>query len=330
MRNYIKLVSIVVAVVGMTTSLVIPSASAQTQDGGSGIFISPVRTELVIAPGETKTVTVTVKNVTSSDTTYKAIINDFIAGDNELGQPALILDDDKFAPSHSLKTHIAPIPNISVNAGESKNVKVSVSMPKDAAGGGYFGAVRFLAISGKQGQNITLSASVGSLILVRVPGDIKEAMTLASFDVRKSETATSGSAFFTTNKNLHVVARFKNTGNVHEQPFGKVILRKGDKVLQTTEINNTDPKGNVLPDSIRRFSVKLDKVGSWGKYTVEGNFGYGTTGQLVSGKTSFFVLPLALIIAGLVLLGLVLFAIFGLPRAIKRYNAGVVRRAGRR
>lgn len=329
MRILTRLLSIVIALVGILVvgdSLV----SAQAQNTGSGIYISPVRTELVVSPGETKTVTVTVKNVTSATATYKVIVNDFIAGDNELGQPALILDDNKYAPSHSLKRHIAAIPNVTVNPGESKDVKVSISMPKDAAGGGYFGAVRFLAVGGKQGQNITLSASVGSLILVRVPGDIKESMTLASFDVRKSETSNSASSFFTSNKNLYVMARFKNTGNVHEQPFGKIILKKGDKVLQTTEINNTDPKGNVLPDSIRRFSVKLNKVGMWGKYTVEGNFGYGTTGQLISGKTSFFVLPLILIIVGLIVLGLIVFAIFGLPKAIKRYNANVVRKANRR
>ncbi|MFZ2512871.1 MAG: DUF916 domain-containing protein [Candidatus Saccharimonadales bacterium] len=330
MRIFTRLVSIFGAVAAVMLIAIGAPVNAQSQNSGSGIFISPVRTELVINPGETKTVTVTIKNVTNANATYKAIINDFIAGDNEFGQPALILDDDKYAPSHSLKRHIAAIPDIAVNAGQSKDVKVNVTIPKDAAGGGYFGAVRFLAVGGKQGQNITLSASVGSLILVRVPGDIKESMTLASFDVRRSEKANSGSAYFTTNKNLYVVARFKNTGNVHEQPFGKIVVHKGDKVLQTTEINNTDPKGNVLPDSIRRFSVKLNKVGTWGKYTVEGNFGYGTTGQLVSGKTSFFVLPLALIIAGVVLLGLIMFAIFGLPRAIKRYNAGVVRKAGRR
>jgi hypothetical protein len=329
MRILTRLLSIVIALVGI---LVVGNSlvSAQAQNTGSGIYISPVRTELVVSPGETKTVTVTVKNVTSATATYKVIVNDFIAGDNELGQPALILDDNKYAPSHSLKRHIAAIPNVTVNPGESKDVKVSISMPKDAAGGGYFGAVRFLAVGGKQGQNITLSASVGSLILVRVPGDIKESMTLASFDVRKSETSNSASSFFTSNKNLYVMARFKNTGNVHEQPFGKIILKKGDKVLQTTEINNTDPKGNVLPDSIRRFSVKLNKVGMWGKYTVEGNFGYGTTGQLISGKTSFFVLPLILIIVGLIVLGLIVFAIFGLPKAIKRYNANIVRKANRR
>jgi hypothetical protein len=92
MRILTRLLSIVIALVGI---LVVGNSlvSAQAQNTGSGIYISPVRTELVVSPGETKTVTVTVKNVTSATATYKVIVNDFIAGDNELGQPALILDD---------------------------------------------------------------------------------------------------------------------------------------------------------------------------------------------------------------------------------------------
>jgi hypothetical protein len=135
---------------------------------------------------------------------------------------------------------------------------------------------------------------------------------------------------FTSNKDLKAAARFENNGNVQEQPFGKIILKKGSKVLQTVEINNTDPRGNVLPDSIRRFEVDLNKVGSFGKYTVQGNFGYGTSGQLLSGETTFYVVPLALIILVAVLILVVLFLIFVLPRLVRRYNRAVVRRASRR
>ncbi len=306
-------------------------ASAQSTSAGSGLKISPVRTDLTIDPGKSDTVIITVNNVTSVETTYDAIVNDFVAGDDELGQPALILDADKYAPSHSLKRYIRPIASLTVPAGASKQVTATINIPKDAAAGGYYGAVRFVpASTGLSEKNITLSASVGTLILVKVPGDINENMKLESFDVRSGKENSKASTFFTGSKDLYAVARFKNLGNVHEQPFGKVLLKKGDKVLQTVEINNTDPKGNVLPDSIRRFSVKLDKIGLWGKYTVEGNFGYGSTGQLISGKTSFFVFPLAFIVGLLVLLALLIGMIFGLPRAIKRYNAGVLRRAGRR
>ena len=307
-------------------------ASAQNMPGsGNAMQVSPVRSDLTINPGETRQLTVSIQNLTKTNSEYQAIINDFVAGNGEDGQPALILDADKYAPSHSLKRYIAKIPNVSVDAGQTKDVKVTITVPKDAAGGGYFGAVRFAPASGTDPtKNVTLSASVGSLILVKVPGDIVENVKLETFDVRSGKEATGGSSFFTSNKDLYAVSRFKNTGNVHEQPFGKVVLKKGTKVLETIEINNADPRGNVLPDSVRRFNSKLTKVGMWGSYTVEGNFGYGSSGQLVSGKTSFFVLPLLFIVLGLLLVGLVLFVIFGLPRAIKRYNQNVVRKANRR
>jgi hypothetical protein len=322
--------SVVIAVgVAVTGTLGTQQSFAQNNTEGNGIRVSPVRTDVTMNPGESRSITLTVQNITGASSEFQAVINDFVPK-GEAGQPALILEADKYAPSHSLKRFIAKIPNVSVNKGEYKEVKAVITVPKDAAAGGYYGAVRFVTANDALNKNVTLSASVASIVLVRVNGDIVENMALESLDVRNSERSNSASSFFTSNKNLYVVARFKNMGSSHEQPFGKVVLKKGDKVLQTTEINNAEVKGNVLPDSVRRFSVKLDKVGSWGKYTVEGNFGYGSTGQLISGKTSFFVFPLALIIAILVVVAAVVMAIVWLPRAIKRYNAGVVRKANRR
>ena len=85
MRIFTRLVSIFGAVAAVMLIAIGAPVNAQSQNSGSGIFISPVRTELVINPGETKTVTVTIKNFTNANATYKAIINDFIAGDNEFG-----------------------------------------------------------------------------------------------------------------------------------------------------------------------------------------------------------------------------------------------------
>lgn len=306
-------------------------AGAQATGSGNGIRVSPVRTDLTIEPGETSSVTLTVQNITAADAEFQAITNDFVAGDNEQGQPALILDADEYAPSHSLKRYMSEIPNFTVEAGGSKQVKVAITIPSDAAAGGYYGAVRFApAAEGDGTSNVTLSASVGSIILVRVPGDLVENVALKSFDVRTSATSDNASSIFMSNRGLYAVARFENTGNVHEQPFGKVVLKRGSEVLQTVEINDTDPKANVLPDSVRRFSVELDKVGVWGKYTVTGNFGYGTTGQLISGSTTFYVIPLIPILIGLGVIALIAAAIFVVPKAIKRYNQDVIRKANRR
>ena len=322
-------VAVLVSLVGVQLSGT-QYANAQTASGaGNGLKVSPVRTDLTVNPGTSQTITVNIENVTSTTTTFQALVNDFVANPNESGQPNLILDPTKFAPAHSLKRYISAIPDVTVEPKQSKSVKVVITVPKDAAGGGYFGAVRFApAVEGSRDKNVTLSASVGSIILVRVPGDIKDDLQIASFDVRHANNPT-GSSFFTSDKDLKAVVRFQNKGNVQEQPFGKILLKKGGKTVQTVEVNNTEPRGNVLPDSVRRFTVPL-KVDGYGKYTVEGNFGYLDNGQLLSASTTFYVLPVGLIVVGIILVVLIVLAIIFLPRAVKRYNQRIIRRANRR
>jgi hypothetical protein len=334
MKKFSRVLSLAIATFSLLVAGATPAfaASQQVSGTGNGLKISPVRTDLTINPGESQSVTVYVQNVTSAEATFQALVNDFVAGNGETGEPALILDNNKYAPSHSLKRFISPVPNIVIAAGETKQIKVTITVPKEAAGGGYFGAVRFAPSSPNSGanQNVTLSASVGSLILVRVPGDIKDNLSISSFDVRKSATEGGGSSFYTSNKSLFAVVRFSNQGNVQEQPFGKIALKKDGKTLQTTEINSAQPKGNVLPNSIRRFNVPLNKVGSWGKYTIEGNFGYGDKGQLLSATSTFYVVPVLLIVAAVLLLSLLIAAIIVVPRSIRGYNQRILRRGGRR
>jgi hypothetical protein len=317
--------TIAISPAASVTAATTPTASTV---GGNGMKVSPVRTDITINPGQSNTVTVNVQNVTSLPAELQVLVNDFTADKNESGQPAIILDASKYAPSHSLKRFItSPIPNITLQPNEQKAVKITITVPKDAAGGGYFGAIRFAPASASNDKNISLSASVGSLILLKVPGNIKDDLRLASLDVRKGNSVR---VLFTNGKNITAVVRFENRGDVQEQPFGKFVLKQGNKVLQTTEVNNTDPRGNVLPDSIRKFEVNLDKVGSFGKYNLQGNFGYGTNGQLLSGQTTFYVVPVPLIVLAIILLLVILFLIFGLPKMIRRYNQNVIRRANRR
>ena len=165
--------------------------------------------------------------------------------------------------------------------------------------------------------------------MVKVPGDIKEQLSIASFDARVNDRP---STFFLRNKDIDAVVRFQNQGNIQEQPFGKILLKNhSGKVLGAYEVNGVAPPGNVLPDSIRKFSIPLgNKVGSFGQYKLEGNFGYGTSGQLLSASTTFYVIPMWMIIAFIAVVLLLAFLVFVLPKMIKAYNQRVVRRAGRR
>lgn len=310
--------SLLIAVTALLFAGAVPAmaatSSSSSASGGNGLRISPVRTDLTINPGTSQTIDVYVTNLTSQSANLQGVIDDFTASNDESGTPAILLNGER-APSHSLKEYVSPINNFTLAANATQDVKVTISIPKGVAGGGYFGAVRFLPATSNSGKNVNLSASVGSLVIVTVPGPVTQQLSISSFDVRRMNTQTnalgSPSVYFTSNKNLNAVVRFDNMGNLQEEPFGKILLKKGNNIIETYEINNTQPLGNVLPNSVRRFSAPLTGLSSFGKYTLEGNFGYGTTGQLLSAQTTFYIVPVTVIIvAAVVLLAIILGIVF--------------------
>lgn len=322
------------AIVLSTTAVYAASSGIVGAPGsGNGMRVSPVRSDLVIKPGSSQTIDVYVQNLTNKTATLQGIVDDFVANPNETGTPAILLNGEK-APSHSLKGYVEPISDFTLAPSATQDVKVTINIPAGTAGGGYFGAVRFAPATANTDKNVNLTASVGSLLLVTVPGKIVQQMDIASFDVRQVDakantTISQPSVLFTSNKNLGAVVRFENTGNLQEAPFGNVILKKGKKVLNTYQVNNIVPRGDVLPDSIRHFIVPLTGLGSLGRYTIVGNFGYGTTGQLLSAQTSFYIVPIAAIIIAIVVVLILLLLIFGVPRMIRAHDRSVVRKASR-
>lgn len=311
-------------------------AFAATASNGNGLRISPVRSDLIIAPGHSQTVEVFVQNVTGSTANLQVLVNDFVAGTDETGTPKILLNNQP-APSHSLKQFVSPIPNINITPNQIKEVKVSINIPLNTAGGGYYGVVRFQPTSSGNNGNVSLAASVGSLILVTVPGNIVDNMTIASFDARTITTDKSGQThestgtIFTSTKNINAVVRFNNQGNVQEQPFGKIQLKNhSGKVLATYDFNNSIPRDSVLPGSIRKFAVPLTHLGSFGIYTLVGNFGYGTKGQLLTAKTTFYIIPIWFILLVVLIIVLIILGIIYIPRMIRAYNRKVIRKAGRR
>lgn len=306
-------------------------AMAATAGSGNALRVSPVRTDLEIKPGNSKTIEVYVTNMSAETITLHPVVNDFVAGNDESGTPNILLDNSKSAPLRSFKKYVSALNDFSIKPNEQYTVKVTVAIPADADAGGYYGAVRFEPADVDSSKNLSLSASVGSLVLVTVPGDLVEQASLASLETRKVDPKThqeSIGSFFTSGKNLVGAVRIKNTGNVQVQPFGKVLLKKSGKVIATYEVNATQPRGNVLPDSIRRFEFDIStKATSFGKYTLEANLGYGSKGQLLTESKTFYVVPVPILIAVAVVLLVIVFAVLVLPKMIKSYNRRIVQKA---
>ena len=259
--------------------------------------------------------------------TLKAINNDFVAGSKENGIPDIILDENEYAPTHSLKRFMAPLPNVTVAPGERKAVEVVVNVPRTAQAGGYFGAIRFAPALADGSNSVNVSGSVASLVLLTVPGNLIENLTIKQFAVEQKNKVA---ARFSSSKNLDVLLRLENKGNVQVAPFGDIFVQKGKKVVYTAKINDTDPKGLVLPDSVRKWQIPLKNIGSFGKYKVTAVVSYGSSNQTMTVEQTIWIIPTIYIIGGIVAILLILLVIFLIFTSLRAYKRRILRGARRR
>lgn len=321
MRNVINRVAAVLSVLSILLLAQMPHTNAQTTTGaGNGFRISPVRTEYTIEKGNSEVLTISIENPTDAQVTAEPVVNDFVSSDNESGEPRLILDENTPAPKNSFKRLVDTPPAFQLGPNEKKDISVTVRVPENANSGGYYGAIRFVPSTTTGAGNVGLTASVGTIVLVRVPGNLTERLDLVELTASQNGKAKS----FFTSGDVSVLTRLKNSGDIHLKPFGKVQVKNMfGKVVQEYEFNNIEPRANILPDSIRKFEDSLNKPGrGWlGRYTVVLNLGISQgSGELIASSTSFWYLPvwalivILLIVVALAVGGYVLYKRYSIPK----------------
>lgn len=263
--------------------------------------VAPVRIDSEVQPGTRKNIQITVTNVTESDILVRPVANDFVAGDRR-GTPALILNENEYAPTRSLKRFLSPLSDMTIPPGEAKTLTVVITVPPDARPGGYFGAIRLMPAGADSGGQVNMSPSVASLILLTVTGSMSENLDLDEFSVRQNGQSR---AYYYSPTNLQAFISFKNSGDVQLGPFGKVSVKKWDDVVYEADFNNLNPRDLVLPDSQRDWDVTLENIEGFGRYSVHGTFTYGQTNQTIEVNRIFWIIPWnTILVAGIVLLGL--------------------------
>ncbi len=310
----------------------------QDTNPGSGLRVSPTRSDITIKPGESQEITQNVKNVTQSPITVEPVLNDF-ESDGVSGEPRLISDATETS-AYSLREFVSLPQKFDLQPDEERELTVTLSVPSSAAPGAYFGSVVYRATpQGAAGDGqVALVASVGSLILLEVPGDILEKIEIKSISAYLGESA--GSLF--TKKPDAIGVMIENIGNGFSQPFGKIQVKDwfGNEVF-LYELNDGVPRKNVLPQSTRLFLNDLLDVETktvngaeetektspikWpGRYKVVGNLAHGSTGEVFTVQASFWYIPAWLIVclvaltAGLVFLAYYLYRKYNIKTARKR------------
>lgn len=323
-RSVLSAVATVVAFSGLIAGPV--QAAEQTspnQNVGQALEIAPPVLNLKADPGETIRANISLRDVSTSPLVVRNQINDFVAA-GEDGTPRLLIDENDNAESspYSLKDWIQPLPQFTLQPREVNQLPVTIRVPANAAPGGYYAVVRFTASPpGVEGNGVSLSASLGTLILMRVNGDAKEDVKIEEF----SATKAGSKNWLFESAPITFLTRIKNDGSSHEQPSGQIAVKDmfGNAVAN---VNVNLNQNNILPGSIRKFEPALDKsvIGDrflFGRYTADLNLSYGTSGQTISASTSFWVIPWRLV-GFAILLIVILFVVARI--ALKRYTERVV------
>ncbi len=322
-----KLSTIAISTVAVLAVAFVPAQSlfAVNDNAGQALEIAPPVVAFTTDPGATINTQINLRDISSSPLVVTGVVNDFSA-QSEDGNPKIDVDQAESSP-YSIKAWVQPLQQLNMKAKELQKLPVTIKVPANAAPGGYWGVIRFTATPpGVEGQGVSLSASLGSLVFIRVNGDAKESMNLEQFYVSEPGKDTPAGLFESTP--VDFVVRIKNAGSVHEQPVSQVkVTDMFNRDVAAVNINLE--QRNVLPGSIRKFTAPLDgsALGTtmlFGKYTATITTTYGNNKQTITNKIDFWVIPYRLII--IIIVGLVL--IFFIIRALLRnYRRNITRRA---
>ena len=277
-----------------------------TNSGGSGLSISPTKFEFVIERGKAELASIQVKNVTEKPIIARVFLNDF-EQDGLTGNPKLIIDPDQEQSARSIREFVVGLEDAPIAAGETAVFDVPIQIPEDAAPGAYYGAIRFLSVPADSSEDdsttvpqVSLNASVAALILVEVPGNITEKIEVSSVSAYLNNEQ-KGSLF--TKKPTKVGIEINNLGNGFAKPFGNVTVQGpwGKGEVQNYELNDSTPRGNILPNSKRLFIDALTSVSLPGRYTIQANVSHGNGGDVLIATTSFWYIPTWVIIVVILL-----------------------------
>jgi hypothetical protein len=294
-----------------------------TPGAGQALEIAPPVINLKANPGQSITTQISIRGVSNEPLLVTGQVNDFTAA-GEDGTPKILLEDDEANP-YSLRSWINPLPELLLEPKKVENMTITINVPANAAPGGYYGVVRFTGTPPElKDTGVSLSASLGSLLFIRVNGNAKEGLDVEEFSANQG----GGAGWLFESTPINFLERLKNTGNTHLQPAGQITITDmfGQKVAT---VNVNLPPRNILPQSTRKFEQPLDStvIGNkmlFGRYTADLRLTYGDKQQVVTSSLTFWVIPWRLIaIAIAVLVG----GFFLLRFLIRRYNQRIINRS---
>ena len=300
----------------------------------SALTITPIKLELHGNPGQTIKQEVTLYNeLDVQETLYVSYANFEASGEN--GNP-------NFSDAHDdLGTWMQAADKISLAPKSSQIIPLTINVPKDAAPGGHFAAVFWGTVPpGNSGNQVSIGAKTGLLVLLSVNGDVSENGGIIEYGIKSKQSLY-------TSLPITFFYRFQNNGADRVKPTGSILMKNMIGFTSATVPGNP-VDGNVLPHSTRRIETAwqgsdgsnpvsdrdqgnfFNKAGyewrnfAFGHYKANLTLAYGLKNQVTTASVGFWVFPwhlLVLVVVVIILLYLIL------KKLIRNYNAWVIKKA---
>lgn len=208
----------------------------------SALTLTPTKFEVAADPGGVVITEIEILNEQTEAKTFYLSSENFEPR-GETGSPFFV------GGGSGLASWINTQESVFITAGERVTIPVTINIPDGTEPGGYFAAVFF----GSQppeagdGSGVSIGGKVGTLILLRVNGEVKEEGGLLEFKTLDNKR-------FFSQVPITYMYRLNNAGGDRVVPRGEIKITNtfGSEVVVLSANEN---EGSVLPGSIRRFDT---------------------------------------------------------------------------
>jgi len=257
------------------------------QNDSLKMTLTPPLVKNNMKPGETWVSTVKLVNNNKEKLTVYTEIHDFRSSP-EGGVDLIPIEESEGDNNQTgflrqwMKVMAGPI---EIPAFDSVEIPFEISVPEVAEPGGHYAAVLVgtRPIGDVEGSGMSISSMISSLILVNIAGDIVEEGKIREFSTDKIYYKTP---------EVNFKLRFENTGNVHLQPKGNIVVKDMfGKDVDSIDINKDTSYGNVLPGSIKTWNFPWKGetgILKMGKYNAVITIHYGEQTSEVDTRSFYF------------------------------------------
>lgn len=285
--------------------LVAPALNPALGQEKLSVTAIPPRLEIEALPGATLQETLKIRNESPVDQVFQVLVKDFIVTGNQ-GTPIPV--NETVSRRWSLSSWIVPSPKqIPVPAGQTRTIDFLVSVPPNGLAGGHYAMITYSPVTAGtlNGTGAQINPQVGTLVYLKVIGDVTEAANLKTLTVDK---------FFKDYGPTAINAEIENLGDIHFQPEGKLMVTNW--LNQTVFSQDLDPK-NIFPFASRTYDFTVSGKWRLGRYAAKLDAVAGDSQQPVHGLIYFWIVPVKEISLAAGIVALIIILIILLKRKKK-------------